>query len=321
MDKALKQRLVGATILIALAVIFLPMLLDGNGQDSMSGKMIEIPERPEVQFKTRRLPIGEQAVQRASQAQQIVEPVKPAPVADEPPGQVLEQSRDAAADSTAERTKQTEVPEAVADQVNSDPAPEPEPQPPVSNSGQAQIVVSGQAAATTPISPPAPGDWLVQVASFGDGANANRLANQLSELGHAPLIATAAGADGGLHRVRIGPFDSQTDAQQALEQVAQTVPGVKPRLLHTAGGESVSRPAGGFAVQVGSFSSPGNAEKLMVQLASLGINAFRERTDSAGGTIIKVIAGPAPDQPAAAALRDRIETETGTRGLVIKLPD
>ena len=48
MNTALKQRLIGAIVLVALAVIFLPMLLDGGGTLDDAGEEIEIPDRPEV---------------------------------------------------------------------------------------------------------------------------------------------------------------------------------------------------------------------------------------------------------------------------------
>lgn len=54
MDFALKQRLVGAIVLIALAVIFLPMLLDGSGTPDTLDVEVEIPERneePESRFE------------------------------------------------------------------------------------------------------------------------------------------------------------------------------------------------------------------------------------------------------------------------------
>lgn len=54
MDLALKQRLVGAIVLIALAVIFLPMLLDGSGTPESLDVEVEIPERdepPESRFE------------------------------------------------------------------------------------------------------------------------------------------------------------------------------------------------------------------------------------------------------------------------------
>ena len=62
MDKALKQRLVGASVLIALAVIVLPMLLSGRPEGGkQETQKIELPPQPsELSFETRRYPIGEQ---------------------------------------------------------------------------------------------------------------------------------------------------------------------------------------------------------------------------------------------------------------------
>lgn len=48
MDSGLKQRLVGAVVLVALAVIFLPMLLDGSGARERLNEDIAIPEQPEA---------------------------------------------------------------------------------------------------------------------------------------------------------------------------------------------------------------------------------------------------------------------------------
>jgi len=53
LDLALKQRLVGAIVLIALAVIFLPMILDGSGTTEPLRVGVDIPEpeeAPESQF-------------------------------------------------------------------------------------------------------------------------------------------------------------------------------------------------------------------------------------------------------------------------------
>ena len=61
MDIALKQRLVGASVLIALAVVVLPMLLGGRPEsDVQETQTIELPPQPsELDFQTRRYPIGE----------------------------------------------------------------------------------------------------------------------------------------------------------------------------------------------------------------------------------------------------------------------
>jgi len=53
LDLALKHRLVGAIVLIALAVIFLPMILDGSGTPERLQVGVDIPEpaeAPESQF-------------------------------------------------------------------------------------------------------------------------------------------------------------------------------------------------------------------------------------------------------------------------------
>lgn len=46
MDNTLKQRLVGAVVLVALGVIFIPALLDGSGYRARQARTIEIPEKP-----------------------------------------------------------------------------------------------------------------------------------------------------------------------------------------------------------------------------------------------------------------------------------
>ena len=61
MDKALKQRLVGASVLVALAVIVLPMLLGGQPDSAGESRSIDLPPKPqELSFETRRFPIGDQ---------------------------------------------------------------------------------------------------------------------------------------------------------------------------------------------------------------------------------------------------------------------
>ena len=46
METALQQRIVGAVVLVALGVIFIPALLDGSGYKSRHTRTIEIPAKP-----------------------------------------------------------------------------------------------------------------------------------------------------------------------------------------------------------------------------------------------------------------------------------
>lgn len=50
MDLALKYRIVGAAVLLSLAVIFIPMILDGSGKDSVTTIDMEIPPEPTLVF-------------------------------------------------------------------------------------------------------------------------------------------------------------------------------------------------------------------------------------------------------------------------------
>ena len=58
MEPALKQRLIGAAVLVALAVIFLPMLIKGPAPESgVSDVPLTLPDTPEGDYETRELPL------------------------------------------------------------------------------------------------------------------------------------------------------------------------------------------------------------------------------------------------------------------------
>lgn len=50
MDSTLKYRIVGAAVLLSLAVIFIPMILDGSGKESVTTIDMEIPPEPTLVF-------------------------------------------------------------------------------------------------------------------------------------------------------------------------------------------------------------------------------------------------------------------------------
>ena len=58
MDSGLKQRLIGAAVLVALAVIFLPMLVQGPAPDSgVSDLPLTMPDAPKGDYETQDLPL------------------------------------------------------------------------------------------------------------------------------------------------------------------------------------------------------------------------------------------------------------------------
>jgi cell division protein FtsN len=106
------------------------------------------------------------------------------------------------------------------------PQPEPEPSEPA-----AATAASGQAASPAPAAvvsapPPPPAapvvapkpapvvadGWFVQVGAFRSRENADRQVQQLVAKGYAASVA--AGAAGGLYRVRVGPFTARAEAER-----------------------------------------------------------------------------------------------------------
>ncbi len=84
MENRLKHRLVGAAVLLALAVIFLPFLLDGSGLEQAEvGEMPPPPASPEPLSLTVEAPSPKQ---RAAMEAPPTTVVEPAPEAGEPPG-------------------------------------------------------------------------------------------------------------------------------------------------------------------------------------------------------------------------------------------
>jgi DedD protein len=85
LEVSVKQRVVGAIVLIALGVIFIPMLLDGAGMKEQEALEIRIPEKPRYDFPRQIKPqtLPEQA---ASTGPVVVKPepekprVEPKPV-------------------------------------------------------------------------------------------------------------------------------------------------------------------------------------------------------------------------------------------------
>ncbi|MEJ2576998.1 MAG: SPOR domain-containing protein, partial [Gammaproteobacteria bacterium] len=237
-------------MLIALAIIVLPMLLGGRPEGSATGThTIEVPaEPPELDFETRRYPIGERSV---PEPQNTPEPAnkslpEPSPAPASPPTletRPAEQSGTAQAGGEPPRQP---LP-AVEIEPSNPPAVEPEPARTDNAAGQG-------------------GRWVVQVASFCATGNANRLSKTLRGYGYDVVTDTIRSDVGTLHRVRVGPYPTEAAAAEAVKRVSSQVEGVKPRImdLQPEKAANMTEPADPlvrWVVQVGSFASAANAER------------------------------------------------------------
>lgn len=337
MDKALKQRLVGASVLVALAVIILPMLLGGQADRAQESREIEIPPRPaELSFEKRRFPIGEQAPdtpstvpEQARQDTELVTGDASEVVEIEAPPRSLQERLEAvaAANEVAVGEVQEQIIEETPDEtVETPPAPDPA----LSAAQTAPLVEApAQESFPPPDDPPAMeteaaaagGRYLVQVASFSSTGNANRLAASLRETGLPVLMDTVESAAGTLNRVRVGPFAQRAEADQVLARLANQIPDVRPRLVDLRPDEE-SRvtepddPLVRWVVQMGVFSGSDNADKLVFDLRDAGYRAVSRAETVEGTTRYRVMVGPEVNRAAAVTLADRLQAEMGIKGIV-----
>ncbi|EZP65284.1 SPOR domain-containing protein [Pseudomonas sp. RIT357] len=190
LDSAYKQRMVGALVLVALAVIFLPMLF--SRQDEQRQVVVEAPAAPEA----------------PSLPQVQVEPVvvpEPQALPEEDPVPTEEEM---AAPSTPVQpsvpvVKPAPAPVVAAKPAAPVPAPKPvAPQPAAPGKpdvGQSRIDPNG-----LPIS------WSIQVASLGNREGADALQKKLRSQGYNAYIRSADGKN----RVFIGPLIERAEADR-----------------------------------------------------------------------------------------------------------
>jgi len=326
MDKALKQRLVGASVLIILAVIVLPMLLSGRSDRlKHESRQIELPPKPEeLSIETRRFPVGipnkptPDVLPESIESEKVIDPEPlqtevpdltitttdtPAPV------DQVEDGNDAAA-LTA-----TDTEEPVGTEVVEDSAPE-----------VTKITLTSkkpeslELPETAPVSTDTP-RYLVQVASFSNEKNANALAGLLKAENLPVLMDVVERPAGRMYRVRVGPFAERSEADTLVASLGKKMTDLTPRVLDLRPKESapVSKPSDPlvrWVVQVGSFSQPKSAEDLVARLRLAGLSAFSEKVSSASGTAYKVRIGPELDRDKAAQLARKVKAEHQLDGFV-----
>ena len=290
MDMALKQRLVGASVLIALAVVVLPMLLGGRPENGAGqSQKIELPPQPpELDFETRRYPIGESPTTADREPDKPTE--RPLPSPSPPPARtedslsetVTETVEGTAAAKQGERGATEPAAEAPSELALADMPPG---EPPAEDPKVAQPVVEDT------------GRYIVQVASFGAVENARRLSATLESHGYPVMTDTVKSDVGTLHRVRIGPWSSEAEANDTAARLRTQIGDVKPRVMDlqpekAAQVTTPSDPLVRWVVQVGSFSSAVNADKLVARLRLESMSAYKEEVNSSGSPIYRVRIGP-----------------------------
>ena len=179
METRVKERLIGALILIALIVLLVPELLTGPHEERRSGT------RDGAAVQTYTIDLTAPASQTAPAASRIQQ-APPEPAA-------------APADQPTETVRIEAVPE---------PAPA-QPAPEEANSQKPPAAASTASSA----SGAAESAWAVQLGSFASEANAQRLTNELKAHGYKAFVSRIDSGSRTRYRVRVGPEQERARAE------------------------------------------------------------------------------------------------------------
>ena len=345
MEPALKQRLIGAAVLVALAVIFLPMLIKGPAPESSASDVpLNLPEQPDGQFETRELPL-----------------VTPG---DAPSGGVVGMSPGAAAaqgeilptvDTAAEAAK-TAATGAMPAAAGGDFA--------VSfgsyaSSGDADRVVAALRGAQLPgYQEAVPGNgrtlYRVRIGPYGSRADAEtaRLASAKvrNDISAKVVTLDADAAPPAASVSASQPVAAATPPVSAAVPLADSRPATKPAALPPEPAKPAPKPATataklpvaaatkpvepakpavappaptkpaasntGFAVQLGAFGSAEEANKLRDRARAAGFSAFVEQVRTDKGTLSRVRLGPVANRADADKLKSQAAAKIGVDGFV-----
>jgi DedD protein len=203
MEEQVKARLIGATVLVVIAVALVPELLSGprrhaDGAAETEGKRGTRTYTIDLsggsgEGKVAPLPRTSADSRATTTRLPTVAPPGPAAIAEQQPPS-------AAAEPAATVADVAQAP-GTGPEVTPPPATVPPP--------AAQAVAAA----------PAPGDWAVQVGAFGSVATARKLVSDLERDGYSAYIAPLTRSGKTLHRVRVGPEPVRADADRLASRL------------------------------------------------------------------------------------------------------
>lgn len=201
----LKQRIIGALVLVSLAVIFVPMLFDEphSERTSTTIKIPEEPPFPEVEAPESELESAPSYGLESSDSG-VTAPAVEEDVTDSPGYRILEESpgNEASSEVTGSSDGGQSAAPPVQEQVNT----------PAETVDQATESSATEAAE---YERSLEGAWVVQLGSFGNSDNARRLRDQVREKGYGSHLQEVVRGDTTLTRVFSGPFASKSEAESA----------------------------------------------------------------------------------------------------------
>jgi cell division septation protein DedD len=330
MEPALKQRLLGAAVLVALAVVFLPLLVMDPAPDSGASSVpLRVPAAPDAGGDTRTLDLP--LAPAATGA-----PVLPMPAAaatvEAPATPSLDAAPNVAAGNYAVNfgsyATSSDAGRVIAALAAAHLPAYQEAAPlglrtvyrvrigPYATSAAAEAAriaagrvrsdVNARVVVLDARTAPAPGPTSdTPPAAPAPATPPAAAATQVSTAPRTP--AATAGA---------APSTTATVGTERPNAVAAATPPAPPAPPVPASATAPAAAQVGFAVQLGAFANPDEATRLRDRARAAGFAAFVEQVRTDHGTLSRVRVGPAPDRAAADALRAQVASKLGVSGIV-----
>jgi DedD protein len=221
MDRRLKERIVGAVVLVVLAVLIVPVFLDGPAVDGLVSEAVTLPgqngqprkQQTIILNRDRTQPVPVSAANTPDSAQADTDKqetaARPAtqtpPVTAEKPDPTPPEPRQAENPAEGASTGGANTEGASTDAANTAAASAEEPPPDKPPAAEARSST---------------GMWAVQLGSFSKSDNAERLAADLRSKGYAAFLSELQGPKGPLQRVRIGPQKDRDSAEKVAARLS-----------------------------------------------------------------------------------------------------
>ena len=331
----MKTRLLGAFVLIALAVIFVPMFFPGSPPAPGSDQSVSlaIPPAPDRDLQTRTMSLNPAAAASSVSASSAA--VAASTTVPVPTDRIATVSIDSNRPRDVELDPQAgRKPAPTTVTIGSGASPsQPVIQPRTTGAAPlptpAERVPANPAVAAPTVSNAAVGhgSYTLNLSAYASAAGAASLQHRVRALGY-PVTGRAITQAGQPRTLVIaGPFETHTAAEAARLKITQAIPGVPARLSQDAGAESAPAAAtassdkpGGWAVQLAAVSSQADANALRDKLRAAGFDGFVDSVQSGGKTLWRVRAGPQTQRADAVRVHDQIKTKLGLDGNVVSVP-
>ena len=327
MDSQLRTRLIGAAVLIGLAVIFLPMVLDKDNREApIPNEEISLdipaPGSDVDGFQTRTLPINEQAPLVE------IDATAPDPIANVD----TSRARPTVARLASETDPQTEPTGSQGSIQRDAPLPSAPVAAPVAAPTPATTPAVPKPVTPKPVTPAAPaasgGRFGVNFGSYGARANAEKLITQLAAVKVKASVEPVVVGNKSLFRVVSRGYPSRSAAEAARLAATTSIDGLNASVLQ---GEIASNASAnqvlpataiapalqGFAVQVGVYGDKTKADELIAQLKAKGFAAFAERVITPSGSTLRVRVGPILKRADADKIKADIKAKFGLGDIIV----